>query len=155
MHALYRHTQFGVTLTLALASIALVLVAIALWSPLRLGASIALVVVVASLVLCHSLTTVLYADHLHCFFGFGVIQRRIPLSEIEAVTRVRSSPFDGWGLRMISGGWLWNVSGLDAIELRLRNGRRFRIGSDEAAVLEQALRLELSRAEQKHSVPGG
>ena len=37
----------------------------------------------------------------------------------------------GWGIRWIPGGWLWNVSGLDGVELALVSGRRFRIGTDE------------------------
>jgi len=42
--------------------------------------------------------------------------------------------------------WLWNISGLDGVELALVSGRRFRIGTDEpkqlAAAIQGALRHE-------------
>ena len=34
---------------------------------------------------------------------------------------------------------MYNVSGLDAVELTLRNGRRFRVGTDERQALLNAL----------------
>jgi hypothetical protein len=34
---------------------------------------------------------------------------------------------------------LYNVSGTDAVEIELRSGRRFRIGTDEPKVLAQAI----------------
>jgi len=37
----------------------------------------------------------------------------------------------GWGIRWTGSGWLFNVSGLDAVELSLKSGRRFRIGTDD------------------------
>jgi hypothetical protein len=46
----------------------------------------------------------------------------------------------GWGIRWIGRGWLWNVSGLRAVELELRDGRRFRVGSNRPERLAEALR---------------
>ena len=45
----------------------------------------------------------------------------------------------GWGIHLTPRGWLYNVGGLDAVELALNNGRTLRIGSDEAAALARAL----------------
>jgi hypothetical protein len=36
-------------------------------------------------------------------------------------------------------GWLWNVSGIDAVELTMKNGDRFRIGTDEPEKLVTAI----------------
>lgn len=41
-------------------------------------------------------------------------------------------------------GWLYNVEGLGATELRMRNGRRYRIGTDEPERLETAIKDALS-----------
>ena len=47
----------------------------------------------------------------------------------------------GWGIRL----WFWpkmwifNVSGFDAVELTMKNGKIYRIGTDEPDALEQAL----------------
>jgi len=40
---------------------------------------------------------------------------------------------------MISGGWMYNVWGLDAVELNLTSGKVFRIGTDEPAELLAAV----------------
>jgi hypothetical protein len=36
---------------------------------------------------------------------------------------------------------LYNVSGTNAVEIKLRSGRRFRIGTDEPEALARALRM--------------
>jgi hypothetical protein len=43
------------------------------------------------------------------------------------------------GIRLSPGGVLWNVSGLDAVELSLDGGRRFRVGTDEPRALAAAI----------------
>ena len=42
--------------------------------------------------------------------------------------------------------WLWNVSGLQAVELVLNNGKRFRIGTDEPENLVNAIQINKSSA---------
>jgi hypothetical protein len=102
-----------------------------------------LVVAVGILSLClllfPTLTAVVQADRIRCFFGLGLISREIPINQILAVSVVRNPWTYGWGLRLIPGGWLWNVSGFDAVELRLQNGKLFRIGTDEPAALHAAI----------------
>jgi hypothetical protein len=46
---------------------------------------------------------------------------------------------NGFGIRMRPGFRLYNVSGLDAVELRLKSGDVRRIGTDDAAGLAAAL----------------
>jgi hypothetical protein len=38
---------------------------------------------------------------------------------------------------------LYNVSGTGAVEIKLRSGQRFRVGSDEPEALAQALRMAI------------
>ncbi len=76
-------------------------------------------------------------------FGPGLIKRRIPLKDIESISVVRNQWWWGWGIRSIPGGWMFNVSGLDAVELRLKRGSVFRIGTDEPLRLEEALKQAL------------
>jgi hypothetical protein len=60
-----------------------------------------------------------------------MIKREYLLSDIERCTPVRNSAIWGVGIRMIPSGWLYNVSGLDAIEISFKNSRRkVRIGTD-------------------------
>jgi hypothetical protein len=91
------------------------------------------------LVLFPSLTTEVDDDYVRCYFGFGIIRRRVPLSDIADVSVVRNALRFGWGFRWIPNGWLWNVSGFNAVELQLASGRRFRIGTDEPEKLHATL----------------
>ena len=72
-------------------------------------------------------------------FGAGLLRKSIPLSRIRSWRTVRNSAWTGWGIRIIPGGMMWNVSGLDAVELVLDNRRRFRVGTDEPEALSNAL----------------
>jgi hypothetical protein len=46
---------------------------------------------------------------------------------------------EGWGIRITTRGMLYNVSGRDAVEIRLDDGRRFRLGTDDPNGLVAAL----------------
>ena len=72
-------------------------------------------------------------------FGIGLIRKRIPLADVRSWREVRNPWYAGWGIRLGPGYVLWNVSGRDAVELALANGRCFRIGTDEPAALAAAL----------------
>lgn len=95
-------------------------------------------------VLFSSLTVSVDSQALRWHFGPGFWRKRVPLAEIAGVEAVRNRWWYGWGIRAIPEGWLYNVSGLDAVEIGLTNGRRIRIGTDEPARLVEA--IEAARA---------
>jgi len=64
------------------------------------------------------------------------------LADIRYVRIMRSQWYLGWGLCVTTRGPLWRVSGLDAVELSLSNGR-WVIGTDDPEGLMAALRLSL------------
>ena len=76
------------------------------------------------------------------WFGWGWPRRQVRFDEIEATAAVRNSWWYGWGLRKVPRGWMFNNAGRDAVELTLRSGSVFRIGTDQPdellAVLERA-----------------
>lgn len=72
-------------------------------------------------------------------FGSGWPRRTIPVEEIGAARPVRNRWYHGWGIRKVGRGWMFNVWGLDAVELELRSGRAFRIGTDEPRELAAAV----------------
>jgi hypothetical protein len=49
---------------------------------------------------------------------------------------------NGFGIRIGPGFWLYNVSGLDAVELRLRSDEVRRIGTDDPEGLAAALKSQ-------------
>jgi hypothetical protein len=76
----------------------------------------------------------IYIDKSHVVFklGNGLIQKKYPLSEIESCKPVKNPALYGIGIRLTPEGWLYNVSGLYAIELTFRNKKsKVRIGTNK------------------------
>jgi hypothetical protein len=85
------------------------------------------------------LTVVADAQAVTASFGWGWPRRCIDRSDIESAVQVRNSWWHGWGIRKVSRGWMYNNAGRDAIELSLRSGKVFRIGTDQPAELLAAV----------------
>jgi len=138
----YEHTQPGYVTGPALAAGA----AIAYFSfraeygTVGIGGLLMTGAFVVGAVLFSSLTVKVDEDELRFYFGPGFWTRRIPLDAIEAVEPVRNSAWHGWGIRYTHHGWLYNVSGLGAVELTVRGEGCLRIGTDEPEVLADAIR---------------
>ena len=136
----YRHTQRG-TLFLALfVAAAVIIVAISGFEGWRWTSAIVLGVLVIIAALFPSLSVEVSNGKLRCWFGPGLIHRKFDLAEIIGAKAVRNRWYYGWGIRYTPHGWLFNISGLDAVELTLRTGKRFRIGTDEPDKLVMAIR---------------
>ena len=77
-------------------------------------------------------------------FGVGLVKKSFPLAGINSVEQVRNSWLHGWGIHYIGDGWLYNVAGYDAVELRFTDGGRARIGTDEPDALAAAIRERIA-----------
>ncbi|MGH8783445.1 hypothetical protein [Paraburkholderia sp.] len=78
-----------------------------------------------------SLTVEVSGTGIRWYFGPGLWDYRVALSDIEGVRIVRNTWLNGFGIRMGTGRRLYNVSGLDAVELRLKTGDIGGIGTDD------------------------
>jgi hypothetical protein len=137
----YQHTQRGTLMIVVLVVGAVVLASIASMEPAP-ARWIALVLTcgVAILAGLFSSLTVEVEDHeLRWYFGPGAWSYRLSPAEIESVRVVRNSWLNGFGIRMRPGFRLYNVSGLDAVELKLKSGEIRRIGTDDPSGLAAAL----------------
>lgn len=85
------------------------------------------------------LTVVVDARAVTASFGWGWPTRTVDRAEIESAVRVRNSWWHGWGIRKVSRGWMYNNAGRHAVELSLRSGRVFRIGTDQPVELLAAI----------------
>jgi hypothetical protein len=72
-------------------------------------------------------------------FGLGVIRKVFLLKDIEACRVVKNPWYYGWGIRFTPRGWLFNVSGFSALELQMKSGKLYRIGTDDAEGLAKAV----------------
>lgn len=92
-----------------------------------------------------SLTIEVNEHELVSWFGPGFWHVHASLERIVAVERTTSSGLEGWGIRVTTRGMLYNVSGRDAVEIRLDDGRRFRLGTDDPDGLVAAVRSRITR----------
>ncbi len=147
----YKHTQIGylmiiVTLTV-LAFFAWTQITARAESPSVDSGTNFLVTAIMVLILfilssVTTLTTSIDEKYLRVKFGYGFFRKNFLLSEIASAKRVKNHWYCGWGIRF----WLWprmyiyNVSGFDAIEISMKNGEIYRIGTDVPGELESAIK---------------
>ena len=86
-----------------------------------------------------SLTVEVDDDEIRIQFGDGPIKKSFPLTELTSVKAVRTTPLQGWGVHWTGNGWLYNIYGLDAVEISFANGKRALIGTDEPEKLASAI----------------
>jgi hypothetical protein len=75
--------------------------------------------------------------------GIGLVSRKYRIEEIKSCKAVKNPILAGVGIRLISNGWLYNVSGSYAVELAFKNRKSIvRIGTDQPEkVAEEINRL--------------
>ena len=89
--------------------------------------------------LFHSLTVRVTRSDIALSFGVGLIRKQFPIGDISRARIVQNRWYNGFGIRKIRGGWLYNVSGFDAIEIQLKNERKYRIGTNQPKELLAAV----------------
>ena len=136
----YEHRQVG-TLVLAVGGLSVLALILLL---AFVEANVIGIAVLCCLVPCFALfstlTVAVTETDVLVKFGPGLIRRRFPLDAIRDARAVRNEWYYGWGIRMLPKGLLYNVSGLDAVELEMKDGQTHRIGTDEPAELSKAIR---------------
>ncbi|MBN1541411.1 hypothetical protein JW992_04635 [candidate division KSB1 bacterium] len=98
-----------------------------------------LAILVGCLVLLSTLSVKVGSETLIVSFGPGLIRKKFAIRDIRTARAVRNPWYYGWGIRLTPHGWMFNISGLDAVELELTNGRKFRIGTDDPLNLVAAI----------------
>jgi hypothetical protein len=88
------------------------------------------------------LRTVVTAEHVRASFRFGWPSKTIPVAAIVSHRPIRNGWWWGFGIRWVPGGWMFNVWGLDAVEIRCTGRwypKSFRIGTDDPEGLDAAI----------------
>ena len=141
---MYQHKQYAIFIFVILGWIG-AFIALA-WN--LIGADIPLMVFSAILVLVaflfHGLT-IKVSDKTVCWaFGPGVFGKTVTFDEIESVRAVSNSFRHGIGLRITHDGWVYSVSGFSAVELAMKDGTHYRLGTNDQEGLFAALREHIA-----------
>jgi hypothetical protein len=142
---MYRNTQFGTVIVAFLGVGILLPLSIGLRAGFNPVLGVVIAMLASALILFHSLTVELTPGRLIVRFGPGLIRKRFAIDQIRDVRIVRNKWYYGWGIRWTPHGWLYSVSGLDAIQIKLENGRQYRVGTNRPEelfrTLEQVIRM--------------
>jgi hypothetical protein len=144
----YSHTQPGTLIKVIMSVLVVFCFVLAAVNGFASGIAFSLYGLIA-LLLCltwlfSSLTVEVDGEELRHYFGPGFWKKTYLLDEIESIKQVRNSWIFGWGIRITPHGWLYNVSGLDAVQIQLRSGRKFRIGTDDPQGMIDAISQKVS-----------
>jgi hypothetical protein len=139
---MYRHEQrFGVVPKTVLGAALVVLAVLTVFAPLVLVAFIPLLWAAWTFSL---LTIVVGPDTIDWFFRGGFWRKRLRLEDVVEARAVRNRWWYGWGIHLTPHGWLYNVRGLCAVEMRTKSGHRYRLGSDEPDTLAAEITRRLA-----------
>jgi len=146
----YKHTQI-VWLTLYTLGgglvFCLILLVLQVFNPGMKGFNPALFmlagILAVSLLLFYKLTITIDRTCINIRFGTGIIRKTFILKDIAGLLTVKNHWYYGWGIHHTPCGWLYNVSGLHAVEITTKSGRKYRLGTDEPDALEKAIRSSL------------
>lgn len=138
----YKHTQIGYLIIIVLLAVGALFGFILVMTGFDLIVFALISIILLILASFASLQVTIDGRYLRLQFGYGIFKKRFSLSEIASSEAARNHWYYGWGIRFWFWPhmWIYNVSGLDAVEIKLINGRRYRIGTDQPKRLELAIK---------------
>ena len=96
---------------------------------------------------CASLTTRVDERGVSWNFGLSLPIGEIPFEDIAGVQMTQTGFLQGFGIHWTPRyGWVWNVSGRNAVTIRKKNGAMITLGSDDAAGLYAAINARMAPA---------
>ncbi|MFA5886320.1 MAG: hypothetical protein WC863_00915 [Patescibacteria group bacterium] len=150
----YKHTQIGYLMLV----VTLAVLALFAWAyitaraepPSYYSGTNFLVTTIMILILCTlasfvTLTTSIDENYLRIKFGYGIFAKKFALNQIASVQVVKNHWYYGWGMRVWFWPYMWiyNVSGFGAVEIIMKNGKVYRLGTDVPEELETAVKKVL------------
>jgi hypothetical protein len=111
-------------------------------------ASVVMILLICLLIF-YKLTITIDNTYIRFSLGTGLITKKYLISDIKSCKSVSNNLIHGIGIRMIPGGWLYNVSGLKAIEIKFKNSKSvIRIGTDHpdeiAGIISEMIKTDQS-----------
>jgi hypothetical protein len=106
---------------------------------LLISATIEVIFLICAIVFS-KLTIKIDGETLRVCFAMGLVFKKVPLAETAAWEPIRIRWWYGWAIHLTPYDWLYNVSGLHAVAITLRDGRKFALGTDDPHGLVDAIR---------------
>jgi len=141
----YEHTQIGYSSIIVLTIGAVFIAYLMRIYGFNWTAFVVLIILGVCLLLFATLTVLIEKNTLEIRFGTDIIRMRISLKDIESCQIVKNPWYYGWGIRLTPHGWLYNVSGFYAVEIKLKTGKRYRIGTDVPNELLESIQESIKR----------
>ena len=151
----YKHTQIGylmlfVTLAVLVLFVGVYIIASAEPPSTDSGPNF-LITAIMALILAilasfTALTVSIDRAYLRIKFGYGIFTKMFSLNQIASARSVKNRWYYGWGVKVWFSPYMWiyNVSGFDAVEIIMRNGKIYRIGTDTPRELEAAIKQAIN-----------
>ena len=142
----YEHTQIGYTIIWIALGVAVFVAITGIFAQGGPGTFLVIEVILlmCALVFC-KLTIRIDDKSLQWSFGIEIVRKQVLLAEIAACEPIHIRWWYGWGIHLTPYGWLYNVSGLDTVAIRLRDERKFALGTDDPQALVDAIERLISR----------
>jgi len=137
---MYKHTQIGYLFNVVLSISLLILLFIGVVYEFTLVVVALFVFLLLSLVLFPSLTIEIDKTKIIIKFGLGVISKNFNLENIRSYRIAKNHWYYGWRISLTPHGWLYNIAGLYSVEILMKNGKKYRLGTDEPERLESAIK---------------
>jgi len=137
----YKHTQIGYLIIFVFFFVTLYFGIFFAYADLNPWVIFIMISIIFILISFATLNVTIDREYLRIKFGYGIFRKRFMLKEIISAKTVKNHWYYGWGIRL----WLWprmvifNISGFDAVEIRMKDGKIYRIGTDEPKKLEYAI----------------
>jgi hypothetical protein len=138
---LYKHTQIGYLMIFVLFLLVLYFGFIftrTRLNPVFIAVMLFIIFLVASFA---TLDVMIDEKYLRIKFGYGIFRKKFTLQKIISAKSVKNHWYYGWGIRywIPSRIWIFNIFGFGAVEIKMKNGKTYRIGTDEPKNLERAI----------------
>ena len=131
-----KYIQFGTFSVITLGSALIVCLTLMViigfydFAPIGIMGFVVLILLICLLIF-YKLTITIDDTYIRFSLGTGIISKKYLISDIQSCKSVSNNPLYGIGIRKIPKGWLYNVTGLNAIEIKFKNSKSIvRIGTN-------------------------
>ena len=145
------YKQYGIFSVILLLPLMLIFIGVLIKSgfstdPITVVVLFVIVTFLICLLIFYQLTIKISNDSISFRLGIGLVGKTYKFSDIKSCKAVTNFALNGIGIRMLSNGWLYNVTGLKAVELQFKNRKSVvRIGTDKPEEISNFINSKINQ----------